>query len=331
MKTTTKKMSRKTVWDNLTPEEEKALSVHLRDSFGIAIGSPPWKNGSFSRVYKLDSNWLLRQTCLVRRGQEIVANAQVVYRLAGKMMPRIGNVNVFTMPESGVTIMETILEKIENIPAKEWNRVFTTPAELLMSLLEAGYNLEARGIIHRDISHNNVLLSTDGTFTFIDADDACLPDNPGMCGRPITGTSGYRLVEFDKNETALAQLIIGGRPDLAEAGVDPKTRLVRGLTAADIKYEYPEAQAEHNMVHALVILAFATITGAGDSYSFLTNYAQGKYPNIPRSWKRMLRRVCSVDPNKRLNIKQALAFPVQNVGFEFFALQKLKRRKTGHF
>lgn len=316
-------MERKSVWNNLDPQEETELSEYLRDNFGILVGSPPWKKGSFSRVYKLDNNQLLRLTCLVRRGKEIVANAQVVYGLAGSLMPAVLHMQAFVMPISGVIIMETIVEMVENIPVTEWNTVFSSPAELLISLLEAGYEFEARGIIHRDISHNNVLLSTDGSFTFIDADDACLPGpNAEMCSRPISGTSGYRLVEFDKGETALAQLAIGGSPALT---IDPKTRLLRGL---DIRYEFPEAQAEHNMVHALVILAFVAITGAGDSQKFLLNYARGKYPRVPRSWQRLLRHVCSTDPYKRLNIEQALQFPLQNVGFASFKSQKQSRRKS---
>jgi hypothetical protein len=324
-------MERKTVWDKLDPEDDRQLQAYLKRTYKIPVGTPPWKKGSFSRVYDLGGGQLLRLTCLTRRGRDIVANAKVVYQLAGKLMPRVDHLQSFTMPRSGVVIMETIVEHVDHIPAREWRAYFHSPSDLLLSLLEAGYDLEARGIIHRDISHNNVLLSTDGTFTFIDADDACVPTHINstheLCSRPIIGTSGYRLVEFDKDESALAQLTIGGFSETAKAGIESPT-MARGISAMNIAYKYPEARAEHNMVHALVALAFVAITGAAGASTFFTNHVRGQYPYIPRSWRLLLQRVCSADPNQRLNIEQALRFPVKNVGFEYFGQTKPERRKS---
>lgn len=330
-------MERKTVWDKLDPEEERQLQDYLNTTYAITPGTPPWKQGTYSRVYNFDNGQLLRLTCLTRRGHDLVANAQVVYHLAGELMPRVDHIQAFDMPRSGAVVMETIVEHIDNIPFAQWRSYFHTPSDLLVSLLDAGYDLESRGIIHRDISHNNILLSTDGTFTFIDADDACVPDGghkSDLCSRPISGTAGYRLVEFDKDDTALSQLIIGGFADAAHAGIDSTTRLARGISAKKIVYEHPEVRAEHNMVHALVILAFVAITGAKDATTFFANYVRGAYPNFPKSWKLLLRCVCSADPNKRLNIEQALQFPLKNVGFEYFtdktsSHRHRRRRRSG--
>lgn len=322
-------MDPKSVWDKLDPEEVKELQDYLRNTYGIPAGTLPWKKGTYSRVYKLTDDKLLRLTCLTRRGREIVNNARTVYDRAGNLMPKIDHMQAFSLPQSGAVIMETVMERIDNIPATEWKTFFHSPADLLFSLLEAGYDLEARGIIHRDISHNNVLLGAGGEFSFIDADDACVPDNnsSGMCSRSISGTSGYRLVEFDKNDSALAQLMIGGFSEAAQEGIDPSTRLARGVSAKNIVYPYPEQRAEHNMVHALVILAFVAITGAGNADVFFANYVRKRYPHIPRSWKLLLRRVCSADPNQRLDIEEALRFPIKNVDYQYFALQEKRTRR----
>lgn len=330
-------MSRRTIWDNLQPGEESILSQHLLEDFGVPFGSTPWKTGSFSRVYEIGQNILLRVTCLTRDGEAIVKNAELVHRMGGNTLPFVQHMASFRLPYSGVTILETVMAKVENIPFAEWRLYFSSPLELLTTLLEAGYSLEGQGIIHCDISHNNVLLATNGTFTFIDADDSCLPSAPSMCSKRITGTCGYRLVEFDKEDTALAQLVIGKAPQyMIDAGINPKTKRLNAVDEHKIVYMHPAARAEHNMVHALIIVAFAALTGASDSRVFLINYARGAYPNIPRSWQRLLMRVCSVNPNKRLNIVQALQLPLDDVGFEYFESKSdhssaPKRRKSSAF
>ena len=96
-------------------------------------------------------------------------------------------------------------------------------------------------------------------------------------------------------------------------------------------HRYIEDRAEHNMVHALVILAFVAITGDEIPSIFFENYVSQQYPFIPNSWRSLLFRVCTTDLNKRLDIDKALQFLVDDVGFERFQKvdRLIQRRRRG--
>lgn len=196
-------------WERLTPNDIAFLNGKLFDKYRLDDVNQPWKHGTFSRVFQIGNRHLLRLSCATNRdGQEILHNAKIIDNLMETidLLPFVTSRTYHIMPESNMMIIESILDEIDDIvPIEEWPDVFQTPANLLFALLEAGNELQSHGIIQRDISHNNTLLRRSSRkFVFIDADDACVPlQNIPMCRKPITGTPGFCLVEFDTGDTAL--------------------------------------------------------------------------------------------------------------------------------
>lgn len=291
------------------PIIQKALVAH-----GLSKTAKPWKSGTYSDVYQLKDNKLLRVTSLpVEKYPDtdrFAALAKDVQKRSGDLMPACFSEelhDLFSKDRStyyGV-LRISVVEQVPTIPLNDWHNHFATPNALLLAVLKAGNELFKRKVVHRDISDGNILLNSDTLkFQFIDNDDACIYPRGKMCNTGDVyygfGTPGYALPSIDRilpsfrAHMALYHAVTGF-PVREHEVEESERRAYKGK---------PELQILHNMVHALVIVAMQAITQAPTGKSFVR--AKSNWKKLPDDWQAFLARICTPVATDRYDMDEVI-------------------------
>jgi serine/threonine protein kinase len=294
------------------PIVRKALVAH-----GLSKNVQAWKSGSYSDVYKLKDDKLLRITSIpvekYPNTDKFAALAKNVEKKSGDLMPMCFSEELHKVQSKDESIYYgmlriTVIEHVQAIPFERWHKHFATPNALLLAVLETGNKLFARKVVHRDISDGNILLNSKTmSFQFIDNDDACIYPRGIMCKVDKVdnidygfGTPGYTLPGIDGNDTTFKAHMalyhtITGFP-VRQHEVAESERLAYKTN--------PELQILHNMVHALVIVAMQAIVRSATGKAFVRK--KSNWNKLPQDWQTFLARVCTPVAPDRYDFDSAI-------------------------
>lgn len=126
--------------------------------------------------------------------------------------------------------------------------------DYLRQLLEALAQIHKKGIVHRDISPKNVLISTDGVVKLLDFDIGRFHKPESRCDTEILGTAGYAAPEqfgfgqSDKRSDIFAigvlanQMLTGALPQENAYADGRLAHVIEKCTQMDPSYRYQSAE-----------------------------------------------------------------------------------------
>jgi hypothetical protein len=245
----------------------KEAYISFLDKYGIKFGTNPLGSGTFSDVYDLGNDTVLRiepstyfnryADAHERVNKYLIDNSYFITTLYD-IFPRIYSVDVKKSLLSSTTgwVIAVVMEKLDIDNWTNWRNYFATPEKLIKSAKEATEMMHKSGLIHTDISVNNVLLTKAGRIVFIDVDDSCLI--PG-CDSSPGRTPGYEAPEWalgghaDIKGKARAAM----KETIAEWGIDPKTL----PKETDFKRGHYDEPLKKNTIYGMGALLYHILTG----------------------------------------------------------------------
>lgn len=270
----------------------KVLKKH-----GLPKGTKPWRTGTYSSVYMLGDNKLLRLSSVplekYAHPDRFIRMGETIRKRAGDLMPKCYEEVHHEIAEKNLTygyITESVVEKVLALDIASWRMVFATPNLLFKAVIDAGQELFSRKVVHRDISDGNMLLNANTLkFQFIDSDDACIYPNGMMCtiGNVENGfgTEGFAM-------PTIHGVGLSAHKSLFYTLTNLPVRDSDWIIADETAYKKnPTLELVHNMVHALCIVAFQAISGAQTGRSFIRN--KKYWIDLPEDWKAFLAAVCT--------------------------------------
>jgi hypothetical protein len=262
---------------NIPKERKKMLNKHPRlketyinfmNQYGLEYDiTPVFASGGFSDVYDLGNNRLLHieaSTGSKNTGGLNRLKVNTVIKDGNfKIFPKIYNTEIKTglITETFGWVIVTEMQKLDIVSWKLWRKYFQTEIKLINAIKAATEKMHLSGIIHTDISHNNVVLTNNGKIMFIDFSNSALDQDTQI---EPEHTPGYVAPEWCfKN------------PTFKFTGPEKKTMLSYlnewGLTESDIKPIKPMLRKKRQY-SSYQYLIDNTIYGMGAlAYSILTN------------------------------------------------------------
>lgn len=256
---------RKGLLNKNPPLKEAYISV--LDNYGIKFGTNPLGSGTFSDVYDLGNGTVLRiepskyfnkyADAREKVNKYLMENDRFI-RTLYDVFPRIFSVEVkkSLMSPSAGWVIAVVMEKLNIDKWSNWRNYFATPEKLIKEVKETTEMMHKSGLIHTDISINNVVLTKTGRIVFIDVDDSCiLPGCEFGPGRtpgyeaPEWALGGYTSIK-GKERTAMKETI-------AEWGIDPET-LPKRTEFKKGKYDEPLMK---NTIYGMGALLYHILTG----------------------------------------------------------------------
>lgn len=170
-------------------------------------GNPPFlAQGAFADVFRLPQNKVLRIELgfhginYGRRKRETMLNlmkSSALNNLDQKITPKIFDIQLLQIGSTWIT--STIMESLQILKWKEWEKVFSSDKELALAVFRAVDTLIKFDIYHMDINSGNLVLTPAG-LCFVDLDDVCIniPQLEQNCSQEIMGTPGYVGPEWAK-------------------------------------------------------------------------------------------------------------------------------------
>jgi hypothetical protein len=295
-------------------DKGRLLASDMLAKIGLPRTQAPWRSGTFSDVYEIPSGKyagaLLRLTVIVAQptNREAVYgmffNTVTVAKLAGNLMPAR---YLLQMRDEGVVnnwhcaVFASIIERLDAVPVNAWLDKFSSPKALLRALLTAGRELHARGVVHRDVSHNNVIcayrpLENAYRFLFIDSDDACVLPVGLTCSDWLGGTPGYTLPEIAIRSRSAPEI---GQQKNEIAVFLGNSRPFDG----NEMYNHSTLALVHNMVHALIMLGIVAILRIDDAYTLIMDLPKMR---LDAQWKAFLAQACTLETSRRFTFETAL-------------------------
>jgi hypothetical protein len=264
------KKERKTLLNKNPPL--KTAYISFLEKHNIKFGTAPLGSGTFADVYDIGDNKVLRVEASTymnryaearRRINNYLIDNDAILSSQYKIYPRIYSFDVktsLTGPSDG-WVMAVIMEKLEMDSWTNWPSYFSTPEKLIEEFKKITKIMHKIGIIHTDISVNNVVLTTSGEIIFIDVDDSCML--PG-CSEAPGRTLGYQGPEWalsgsgqisGKYRTAMKETI-------AEWGINPDT-----LPKQEdfLRGKYDEA-IKKNTIYGMGALLYHIFTGKNPAH-----------------------------------------------------------------
>lgn len=245
----------------------KEAYIAVLDSYGIKFGTNPLGSGTFSDVYDLGNDTVLRIEPSNYFNRYAVSREKVNKYLIDNdrftstlydVFPRIFSVDVkkSLMSPSAGWVIAVVMEKLHIDSWSNWRNYFATPEKLIEGAKEATEMMHKTGLIHTDISINNVVLTKTGRIVFIDVDDSCIlpgcelgPGRTPGYEAPEWALSGYTSIK-GKERTAMKETI-------AEWGIDPET-LPKRTEFKKGKYDEP---LKKNTIYGMGALLYHIFTG----------------------------------------------------------------------
>lgn len=203
----------------------KEKFTEVLESYGLNYYTIPLGAGTFGDVYDIGNGRVLRlePSTYGHKQQEFLDSEKLVqYLIKNKFdfTPIIYSETVYRNPDKSFGFLRaTVMEKISAVDLISNWRKFYDESSLLKALREIINKLNSKMIYHSDISHNNVLLTSEGRIVFIDLLDACFASVDKTCRHASLGdTPGYRAPEISYYKKGILNVLeaFGG-------GLDYKT------------------------------------------------------------------------------------------------------------
>lgn len=162
--------------------------------------SPMMGRGGFADVYVIPNNKILRVEMSGSFHKYGVHKMDTLRAIKGKphlegIIPRLYDVRLYKVPDGySKWVMTSVWEKLTIVKWADWRKVYDNARDLTAHLIDMASKLVKEGVIHTDMSTNNMVLTPHGA-RFIDLDEACV-DGGYYCTISPGVTYGFTGPEF---------------------------------------------------------------------------------------------------------------------------------------
>lgn len=243
-------------------EENREFLINVINSHGIYDHEKTYGRGTFAVVYlhKGKIHRFSHMELTEKAAEKKLYQYREIAKRAEKygLGPKMYDIQMIRMNKrSNQYVLISIQEELKRIEWTEWKKVYEREEDLIEDCLSLYDKMKEGKIAHRDISHNNSILTKKGIY-LIDWDDGCVENLD--CKNYVIGTPGYVSPEQLKQESGWK----------GEAGVKLRRFYrseygIKRLTCLNIKNNI---ESLHKYaLFALTMVCYYALTGIDVGYS----------------------------------------------------------------